>query len=180
MGLPDSLFGGAYNGLLDDRSMAAAERTGISRLDFLARLEAINPATLGPDARRARESMLFMLDAVAAVETHGYGSAELGRASPYLISFADGAYTDLPKFMTLHVPVRSRADANDWLKRLDSMDEALRDERRRFVPNAQIPHMLQQAVLAVEDSRFHQHPGIDAGWRTRHLEALADLETIVE
>ena len=132
MGLPDSLFGGAYNGLLDDRSMAAAERNGISRLDFLARLEAINPATLGPDARRARDSMLFMLDAVAALDTYGYGGAELGRASPYLISFADGAYTDLPKFMTLHVPVRSRADANDWLKRLDGMDEALRDERRRF------------------------------------------------
>jgi len=132
MGLPDSLFGGAYSDLLDDRSMAAAERNGISRLDFLARLEAIDPATLGPAPRRTRDSMLFMLDAVAAVETHGYGSAELGRASPYLISFADGAYTDLPKFMTLHVPVRSRADANDWLKRLDSMDEALRDERRRF------------------------------------------------
>ena len=34
-------------------------------------------------------------------------------------------------------------------------------ERRRFVPIAQIPPMLQQAVLAVEDSRFHQHLGID-------------------
>ena len=35
------------------------------------------------------------------------------------------------------------------------------NERRRFVPIKQIPAMLQQAVLAVEDSRFHQHHGID-------------------
>ena len=35
------------------------------------------------------------------------------------------------------------------------------NERRRFVPIKQIPAMLQQAVLAVEDSRFHQHRGID-------------------
>jgi len=132
IGLSESVFGGAYSALLDDRSMATAERTGISRLDYLARLEAIDPATLGPDGRRMRDTMLFMLDAVAVVETHGYGSAELGRASPYLISFADGAYTDLPKFLTLHAPVRSRADANDWLKRLEGMDDALRDERRRF------------------------------------------------
>ena len=36
------------------------------------------------------------------------------------------------------------------------------NERRRFVPIRQMPDMLQQAVLAVEDSRFREHPGIDA------------------
>lgn len=34
-------------------------------------------------------------------------------------------------------------------------------ERRQFVPIDRIPALLQGAVLAVEDSRFHQHPGID-------------------
>jgi len=34
-------------------------------------------------------------------------------------------------------------------------------ERRRFVPIEQIPPMLQNAVLAVEDARFHEHHGID-------------------
>ncbi len=34
-------------------------------------------------------------------------------------------------------------------------------ERREFVPIAQIPARMQEAVLAVEDSRFREHGGID-------------------
>ena len=34
-------------------------------------------------------------------------------------------------------------------------------ERRQFVPIAEIPAMLQGAVLAIEDTRFEQHVGID-------------------
>lgn len=35
-------------------------------------------------------------------------------------------------------------------------------ERRQYVPLAQTPKLLQDAVLAVEDSRFREHSGIDA------------------
>lgn len=35
------------------------------------------------------------------------------------------------------------------------------EENREFVPIAQIPPLLQQAVIAVEDRRFLRHPGID-------------------
>ncbi|MFY8086124.1 MAG: transglycosylase domain-containing protein, partial [Rubrivivax sp.] len=34
-------------------------------------------------------------------------------------------------------------------------------ERRQFVPIGQIPKLLQDAVLAVEDTRFREHAGID-------------------
>ncbi len=34
-------------------------------------------------------------------------------------------------------------------------------ERRQFVPIAQIPKLLQDAVIAVEDARFREHHGID-------------------
>jgi penicillin-binding protein 1A len=34
-------------------------------------------------------------------------------------------------------------------------------ERRQFVPIAQVPRMLQEAVIAVEDARFREHNGID-------------------
>ncbi len=34
-------------------------------------------------------------------------------------------------------------------------------ERRQFVPIASTPALLKAAVLAVEDTRFYQHPGID-------------------
>jgi penicillin-binding protein 1A len=35
------------------------------------------------------------------------------------------------------------------------------EERRRFVPIAQIPKVMQDAVLAIEDARFYQHGGVD-------------------
>ncbi len=35
------------------------------------------------------------------------------------------------------------------------------EERRNFVPLAQIPKMMQHAVLASEDARFYEHSGVD-------------------
>lgn len=35
------------------------------------------------------------------------------------------------------------------------------EERREFVPFDQIPPMMREAVLAVEDANFFQHPGVD-------------------
>ncbi len=35
------------------------------------------------------------------------------------------------------------------------------EERRNFLPLAQIPKVMQQAVLASEDSRFYEHSGVD-------------------
>lgn len=132
LGLSQEAFGGAYNDRLDDRSMAHAERVRTMRLDFLRQFEEIDRAALSRDAQRTYDTLIINLRATVTVEGRGHGVTGLGWASPYLITFADGAYTDLVKFMTLHAPVRSRLDAEAWLKRLEHMDEALRDERRRF------------------------------------------------
>jgi len=35
------------------------------------------------------------------------------------------------------------------------------EERRHFTPIAQIPKVMQDAVLAIEDSRFYEHSGVD-------------------
>jgi penicillin-binding protein 1A len=35
------------------------------------------------------------------------------------------------------------------------------EERRNFTPIAQIPKVMQDAVLAIEDARFYQHGGVD-------------------
>ncbi|MBD3892905.1 PBP1A family penicillin-binding protein [Hydrogenophaga sp.] len=45
-------------------------------------------------------------------------------------------------------------------------------ERREFVPLARTPRLLQQAVLAVEDTRFHAHPGIDPKGMARAAVAM--------
>ncbi len=132
LGLSEKAFGRPYGALVNDRSMAVLERSRSVRLNYLAEIERINRADLSPRGVRTYDSVRSVLEATVAADSYGYGQSGLGWASPYVISFADGAFTDLVKFLTLHAPIRSRAEADAWMKRLESMDEAMRDERRRF------------------------------------------------
>ena len=45
-------------------------------------------------------------------------------------------------------------------------------ERRQFVPSAQMPKLLQDAVIAVEDARFREHTGIDPKGMARAVLAM--------
>ena len=116
-GLSDKAFGRPYGALLDDRSMAVTERTRAVRLDFLAEFERIDRANLSPGADRTYDTISATLDASVAADAHGYGATSLGATSPYVISFSDGAFTDIVKLLTLHAPIRSRAEADAWLAR---------------------------------------------------------------
>jgi len=52
------------------------------------------------------------------------------------------------------------------------------EERRNFVPIAQIPQLMKDAVLAAEDSRFYQHGGVDyKGVARAALENLRDARS---
>jgi len=131
-GLSDKAFGRPYGALLNDRSMAVTERTRAIRLDYLAEFERIDRANLSPGAARAYDAINATLNASIAADAYGYGATSLGWTSPYVISFSDGAFTDVVKLLTLHAPIGSRAAADAWLARLGHMDDAMRDERRRF------------------------------------------------
>lgn len=132
LGLPEAAFGGSYAASLNDRSMAVEERNRTRRIELLGEFERIDRAALSPPAARTYASLRYILEATIAVDKHGHGVTEPGRAGPYAITFTDGAFTDLVKFLTLHAAVGTSAQADAWLKRLDQMDEAMRDERRRF------------------------------------------------
>ncbi len=132
LGLSAKAFGRPYSALLNDRSMAVTERTRANRLDYMAEFERIDRTGLSPDAARTYDTLSATLKASIAADAHGYGATALGWTSLYVISFADGAYTDIVKLLTLHAPIRSRADADAWLARLGQMDDTMRDERRRF------------------------------------------------
>ncbi len=52
------------------------------------------------------------------------------------------------------------------------------EERRNFVPIAQIPQVMKDAVLAAEDARFYQHGGVDyKGVARAALENLRDARS---
>ena len=132
VGIPDEIYGGTYADRLNDRSMAALARMRVDRLDHLAALQDIDPGRLSPIQRRTRASLISMLEAVTAVDAYGYGSADFTTVSPYAVSFSDGAFSELVKFLTLSAPLRTSRDVAPWLQRLEGFDEALRDERRRM------------------------------------------------
>ncbi|MDR5697703.1 MAG: penicillin-binding protein 1A [Armatimonadota bacterium] len=57
---------------------------------------------------------------------------------------------------------------------------SLYQENRAYVPLAQIPQVLQQAVIAIEDERFYHHRGVDlrgtarAAWRNLTRQAVVE------
>ncbi|MEQ1783127.1 MAG: DUF885 domain-containing protein [Hyphomonadaceae bacterium] len=155
-GLSDKAFGRAYGALLNDRSMAVTERTRTIRLDYLAEFERIDRADLSPAAARTYDTINTTLANSVAADAHGYGATSLGWTSPYVISFSDGAFTDLVKLLTLHAPIRSRAQADAWLARLGHMDEAMRDERRRFEVDLEAGAIPPRSVIQRTLDKAHQ------------------------
>jgi len=147
IGLSPEAFGRPYAGLLNDRSMAVAERGRTIWLDYLAEFERIDRETLSPGVRRSYDAVRATLEASVAVDARGFGATGLGWSTPYAITFADGAFTDLVKFLTLHAHVRTRADADAWLMRLEQMAKAMRDERRRFQVDLDAGIVPPRAVL---------------------------------
>lgn len=147
LGISHEIFGGPYEALLDDRSMAASQHVRTARLDFLAELEAIDRTALTRDSLRLLDSTVFVYQATAAVDRHGYGYATLGGASPYVINPFGGAYIDLVKFLTAHHSIKSRDDAEAWLARLARMDDEMRAERRRFETDMEAGATPSRAIL---------------------------------
>ena len=183
IGLPESAFGRSYAALLNDRSIAVEERTRTRRLEFLADFERIDRALLSPAAVRTYDSLRSTLEATIAVDRHGHGVTSLGRSSTYVTTFADGAFTDLVKFLTLHVAVATPAQADAWLKRLEQMDESMRDERRRFevdVAAGTIPP--RNVVQRTLDKARQLRPGIarDHVLVQHFTESLAQVADIPE
>ncbi len=110
-----------------------------------------------PPRPRTSSWVRFLAQAVASV----FGLIMAGTlAALMLIALALAvAYPNLPEIGGL-------ADYRPKLPmRIYSADGALLgeigEERRNFVPASQIPKVMKDAVLAIEDARFYQHSGVD-------------------
>lgn len=165
LGVSAETFGGPYDTLLDDRSLASVARNKADRLEALEKLERIDRSTLSRPALHQLDEATFLMDAATRLGAYGYGYVNLGWASPYLINQSDGSYEELVKFLTSHAHVTSRAGAEAWLVRLRGVAKSIDDERRRFEvdlatgaspPRAILQRTLDKAVsLQPADPRTH-------------------------
>ena len=149
---PSDVAGGRRRGAVSQTvAMLAEGRAGAARALLIIRRPTLMPALPTPAARRtARPRWRPVLLALA------------GLLLVAALALALAVAWAVPQLPPLDRVLNYQPRQPLQVFTADGVEIAqFGNERRRFVPIAEIPAMLQQAVLAVEDSRFRQHPGID-------------------
>ena len=107
---------------LGDNSYAALAKDLALSKAARAKVAAVDPAGLSPQAKIDREVVLYDIESnIVGPERFGLGSPQ----RPYPISQQNGIYFGLPDFLDSTHPVKTTADAEAYLARLALMDRQL-------------------------------------------------------
>lgn len=121
----------ALKSQLSDRTKAEEARDLARAKADLAAIRAIDPATLGPDARLDYEVVTYGLDrSISGSERFAFGDSG-GRYNPYILTQNRGAYRDVPDFLDTQHRIREAGDADAWLSRLEAFARILDQETER-------------------------------------------------
>ena len=120
----------AQRARLSDPSSASRARWIADRRARLARLAAIDSARLSPASRIDKQVVAYAYERIVEGGekfTFGEGPAGFSYApySPYVISQLSGAYQSVPDFLDSNHPVKTAADAEAYLSRLEAFPAAL-------------------------------------------------------
>ena len=107
---------------LADRSKAGQDRLAATLRSDLARAEAIDTAALSHSTRTSVEVVRSAYRTALDGFAQPYGDVAVGgwRNTPYVVIQNVGAYLDVPRFLDSDHPVKTAADAEAYLARLDS------------------------------------------------------------
>ncbi|MBA4761343.1 DUF885 family protein [Sphingomonas sp.] len=121
----------ALKSQLSGRSAADAARDLARAKRELAAIKAIDPATLGENARLDYDIVTYQLErSISGRERFNYGAAG-GRYAPYRLSQLTGAYQDVPDFLDNQHRVRDAEDADAYLARLEAFATVLDQDSER-------------------------------------------------
>ncbi len=121
----------ALRSQLSGRSAADEARDLARAKRELAAIRAIDPDTLGENARLDHDIVTYQLErSIAGRERFTYGSAG-GRYAPFRLSQLSGAYRDVPDFLDNQHRVRDAVDADAYLARLEAFATVLDQESER-------------------------------------------------
>ncbi|WP_374471146.1 DUF885 family protein [Phenylobacterium sp.] len=147
----------AQRSRLDDGSSAGRARWVAARRARLGRLKAIDPAKLSPAGRADLDVVVYAYTTIAeGGERFTYGEAASGFSyapySPYVLSQLSGAYQSIPDFLDSVHPVKTAADAEAYLARLEAFAGALdantADFRKDAARGVLAPDFALDATLA--------------------------------
>ena len=149
----------ALRSRLKDRSAAGQDRIAATLRADLARAEAIDVAPLTHSTRTSVEVVRSAYRSALEGFAQPYGDVAVGswRNTPYVVIQNVGAYLDTPRFLDADHPVKSAADAEAYLARLDSMAAQLDGELgrvREAAAKGLVPpgFLIDKAVVQMEQS----------------------------
>ena len=144
----------ALRSRLSDASDAGRAAARAQTADQLARLTAIDPATLSPADRLDYDVVLYTRQSSAAVEAFDLGGSGYG-PSPYIVSQNTGAYQSVPDFLDTKHRIETAADADAYLARLTAFGGQLDAETDRMRHDAALgmvpPDFILDLTLAQMD-----------------------------
>ena len=149
----------ALRSRLKDRSAAGQERIAATLRADLTRAEAVDVAPLSHSTRTSVEVVRSAYRTALEGFAQPYGDVAVGswRNTPYVVIQNVGAYLDTPRFLDADHPVKTAADAEAYLARLDGMVAQLDGELGRVKDAASkglIPpaFLIDKAVAQMEQS----------------------------
>jgi len=140
----------ALRGKLEDVSPTGQQAYAATLRADLARVRAVDTATLDPATRTSFE----VVESAYATALDGfalpYGDVAVGswRNTPYVVIQNVGGYIDYPRFLDSDHPVREAADAEAYLARLEAIPAALDGERARMLAAASLGLIPPKFLLA--------------------------------
>ncbi|WP_037501810.1 DUF885 domain-containing protein [Sphingomonas jaspsi] len=119
---------------LADRSQAGQDQVAATLRSDLASIEAIDPAPLSHSVRTSVEVVKSAYRTSLEGFALPYGDVAVGswRNTPYVVIQNVGAYLDTPRFLDSDHPIKTAADAEAYLARLDSLAVQLGGELGRI------------------------------------------------
>lgn len=123
----------SLRGRVEDRSAEARARQIADDEKAAKDLAAIDRAALSPAEQITYDTVEFQLSVRAEQAKFPYRAG----GSPYVIDQRTGAYSSVPDFMVTQHPVKTAADAEAYLSRLDGFAKVLDQETEAFLADAE-------------------------------------------
>ena len=159
LGLEEDMLRQPFVDILDDRSQARFERTRLLRIELLNRLNDTPP--IPEDSALARHVAIARMEyeALTELEAYGFGRYGPGVARPYAVDQLSGAWIDVPDLLISSQPLATHADAEAYLARLAALPDAIRDEKRRLLSDAENDIIPPKVVLDTLEARLREFAG---------------------
>jgi uncharacterized protein (DUF885 family) len=152
----------ALRGRIEDRSLEGQARDDAADAKALAELRAIDRAKLNAADRISYDTIEFQLAGRQSLAKFPYG----GTYTVYTLAQRSGAYTSVPDFLDTQHPLKTEADGEAYLSRLDGYATAIDQDTERFMAEVAAKAVPPAYILDTTASQLKRQAGaapVEAG-----------------